>query len=142
MMTRLLLVEDDPNDVELFTRRMGTRFDIDIALSCRSAIAKIQEAQPDVILLDLKLPDSDGPDTLRRIKEVRTTAAIVITSATGDPDSIKQSILNTASGYLVKGRDTNPDMMESEIRKAIRSHATSMSLAKAINHLTNPPATL
>ncbi|WP_448134320.1 response regulator [Stenotrophomonas rhizophila] len=68
-MSRLLLVEDDDRLATLVARYLqGHGFEVQRAGCGDEAIARIQQAPPDVVLLDLGLPDMDGLDVCRRVR--------------------------------------------------------------------------
>jgi DNA-binding NarL/FixJ family response regulator len=69
----------------------------------REAIELFERLRPDLVLLDLKLPDGYGVDAIRRIRSIDPEARIlVITTYEGDED-IHQALHAGAKGYLVKG---------------------------------------
>lgn len=136
MRTNVLLVEDEPNDVELLLPQLTQMFDVVTVTSLNAATDWLKEFEPDVILLDLNLPDSEsGANTLAAIKQVRRTAPIVILSGVSDHEVIRQTILNTASGYVVKGRTDAKEAIESEIKKAIANHAANVKLVEATKEM-------
>ena len=58
---------------------------------------------PDVILLDLELPDLDGLTVLRRLKAIEKRAAVLVVTMHDDPALVRQAVENGASGYVLKG---------------------------------------
>jgi DNA-binding NarL/FixJ family response regulator len=68
----------------------------------------------DLVLLDMKLPDSEGLDLLQRVKEVFEEALVVIMSATEDPHLIRSAIDMGACGYIPK--TTNPAVTVNALR--------------------------
>ncbi len=77
---RILVVDDEPAIVRAVRANLGNRgFRVDVATSGREALERVQ-ARPDLILLDLGLPDSDGLDLIRALRE-RVRAPIIVLSA-------------------------------------------------------------
>jgi CheY-like chemotaxis protein len=70
-----------------------------------AALAAVAQLRPDVILLDVKMPEMDGTEVLRRIKQQPDTAAIpvIILTANDLGESLRAQVLNLgANGYLEK----------------------------------------
>ncbi len=82
----MLIIEDDEPFLDLMRATLGLR-DVRIARTMKEALAMIKEAAPEVIILDLSLPDSPFSQTIDRIHELKTRSkdATVIV-ITGHPD--------------------------------------------------------
>jgi DNA-binding NarL/FixJ family response regulator len=107
---KALLYELDPN---IETREAAT-----VAEACA---AHNEDVTFGLVLLDMKLPDGNGLDVLRRVKELFDEALVVIMSATEDPHLIRSAIDMGACGYIPK--TTNP---------AVAVNALRLVLAKGI----------
>jgi len=98
----LLIIEDDPdiaNLLQLDLQDAGYR--VSHASSVMSGLIRIREDAPDLVLLDLGLPDGQGHDVLKRIRQ-HSVLPIIILTAQGDLSS-KVELLNLgADDYLVK----------------------------------------
>ncbi|ENO94000.1 PAS domain-containing protein domain S-box/diguanylate cyclase (GGDEF) domain-containing protein [Thauera sp. 28] len=116
---KIMLIEDDAGDVELIRWQLRDalheHFDIRVADSMRAAEALFAEAgaQPDVVLLDLSLPDSYGAGTVERCRAL-TEAPIIVLSGVDDPAVTCLAIAFGADDYLPKGGDSEV------LRRAIR----------------------
>ena len=100
-----LVVEDEPNTAELLgeiLRRRG--FEASLFLEGKNAAAWAKEHQPDLILLDLMLPDIDGYEICEALKLDRTTnlIPIVMVTARDQPQDRVHGLEVGANGYLVK----------------------------------------
>jgi two-component system response regulator DevR len=102
---KLLLVDDDP------VQRLGLRTllstaaefaVVDEAGSVAEAILAARRCHPDVVLLDVRLPDGSGVDACREIRSERRATRVLMLSAYDDEDAVIASILAGASGYLLK----------------------------------------
>ncbi len=80
----------------------------------RDSIAKVQELNPDVVLMDISMPDLDGIEATRAIKKVSPETRIVVLTMHDDARHFFQMLKEGASGYVVKGADPN------ELLSAIR----------------------
>jgi DNA-binding NarL/FixJ family response regulator len=105
MTIRMLLVDDHPV-VREGLRSMLTDGAIDIvgeAGTAAEAMRLCVEVEPDVVLLDMALPDLDGVSTLRRIKHARPGATVLVLSMHDDPALVRSAVQAGAAGYLLKG---------------------------------------
>jgi len=102
---RVLFVEDEQALRISYERFFRPRFTMDFAATGAEAISKLQSGAPDVLVLDMRLPDTDGIDLLRRIRELHPDLPVVITTAYLSIEPQLQVLDLTYSGYLVKPFD-------------------------------------
>lgn len=81
-MVKLLLVEDNEINLDMITRRLKKRFDIVIARSGAEAVSMAKTESPQIILMDIGLPDFDGLEATRRIRAEPATAGIPVIALT------------------------------------------------------------
>lgn len=121
----ILLIEDNPDD-RFFIKKylsMGNLKGWEIAEAVRlsDAIEYIEQTTPEVILLDLSLPDSHGEETFNQAKRNAPHIPIVILTGLSDINVSKKLIQKGAQDYLVKGEyDTR--LLEKSIEYAIERH--------------------
>ena len=72
------------------------------ALDGLEAVKKAHELKPDIILLDIGLPNLQGLDAAHRIAQSTPNTKIVFLTAQNDLDFVKQALVNGASGYVLK----------------------------------------
>jgi len=65
-------------------------------------VKKYAELSPDIVTMDITMPELDGLQALKKIKEINPKAKVVMISAMGQESMVKESILSGASGFLVK----------------------------------------
>ncbi len=66
------------------------------------AVQKYMEAQPDVVMLDITMPEMNGIDALKRIKEFDPKAKVIMCSAMGQQAMVAQAIQSGAKYFIVK----------------------------------------
>jgi two-component system KDP operon response regulator KdpE len=100
--TRALLVEDDPNIVDLVRSNLAVRgFDTVVSTDGMRALQLLETEEPDIVLLDLMLPEADGFDLCRQIRERSAVAVIVVSARGGERDKV--TALNMgADDYMTK----------------------------------------
>jgi CheY-like chemotaxis protein/two-component sensor histidine kinase len=65
----ILIVDDTENHIDLLLETLGSEYDVSVATDGESALKNIAREKPDLILLDIMMPDMDGYEVLRRLKE-------------------------------------------------------------------------
>ncbi|HEX4291083.1 MAG TPA: response regulator transcription factor, partial [Trebonia sp.] len=100
--TRVLIVEDDPNIVDLIRSNLAVRgFDTLVSFDGSKALTLLETEQPDMVLLDLMLPEVDGFELCRQIRERSSVAIIVVSARGGERDKV--TALNMgADDYMTK----------------------------------------
>lgn len=100
--TKVLLVEDDPNIVDLIRSNLAVRgFDTVVSVTGRRVIELLDTEEPDIVLLDLMLPDADGVELCRAVRERSPVGVIVVSARGGERDKV--TALNAgADDYLTK----------------------------------------
>jgi DNA-binding NarL/FixJ family response regulator len=101
----LLLVDDDPVERLGLRTLLGTAAHfavVDEAGSVAEAILEARRSHPDVVLLDVRLPDGSGVEACREIRSERPATRVLMLSAYDDEDAVIASLLAGASGYLLK----------------------------------------
>jgi two-component system KDP operon response regulator KdpE len=101
-LTRVLIVEDDPNIVDLIRSNLVIRgFDTVVSVDGSRAMQLLETEQPDIVLLDLMLPEADGFELCRQIRERSSVGIIVVSARGGERDKV--SALNVgADDYMTK----------------------------------------
>jgi two-component system, OmpR family, KDP operon response regulator KdpE len=100
--TRALVVEDDPNIVDLIRSNLSVRgFDTVVSVDGVRALQLLETETPDIVLLDLMLPEVDGFELCRQIRERSAVAIIVVSARGGERDKV--TALNMgADDYMTK----------------------------------------
>lgn len=117
-MPSVLIIEDDQRIRELVTRVLSQKgFDVDGASTAFDGLQKIVQSSPDVVVLDMGLPDLDGADLLKMIRAITDVPVVVATARSDDRDVIRT--LNAgADDYLVK--PFSVEQLEARLRAVLR----------------------
>lgn len=70
------------------------------------AYVKVKETEPDIVILDMKLPDGDGLTGCQEIKKIREETKVIILTAYADESTIRETMKSGAHGYLSKTIDS------------------------------------
>jgi two-component system KDP operon response regulator KdpE len=115
---RLLVVDDEPSMVRtLRTNLRGHGFQVETAETAGEAISSYERRQPDLVVLDLNLPDGNGFDVVRHIREHSGTPIIVLSARGGEHDKVNALDLG-ADDYMTK--PFGIDELLARIRVALR----------------------
>ena len=105
---RILLVDDHTLMRHALVSLLGTRKELEVIGDVgdgKAALVRIQDDPPDVIIMDLMMPDMDGTQTTRKILEVRPEAKVLILTTFGTSDGIAGAIDAGARGAVLKSAD-------------------------------------
>ena len=117
-MTVVLVVDDEPHIRRTLSINLRARdYEVETAADGRSALQILGERTPDVIVLDLGLPDLDGVDVLRRVRDV-SQVPVVVLSARHDSDDKVEALDAGADDYVTK--PFGMDEFLARIRAAVR----------------------
>lgn len=129
-MNRILIVDDEEKLRTLLARIISLEgYEVLQAGDIKTAFKKLEQADIDVVLCDVKLPDGNGVDFSRSVKEkFPFTETILLTAYGNIPDGV-QAIKNGAFDYITKGDDNN------KIIPLLYRAVEKVSLAKRVQHL-------
>jgi len=116
--TRVLIADDDPLARSALQTILSVQEDIDVvgeASDGEEAISQAARTSPDVVLMDIRMPHTDGLEATRRILDSSTKRPRVIMLTTFDLDEYVYAALSTgASGFLLK--DVTPERLVAAVR--------------------------
>jgi CheY-like chemotaxis protein len=117
MPSKVLLVDDEREFVQTLSERLMMRdMGLAVAYDGESALNLIKEDDPEVIIVDLKMPGVDGFDVLRKVKETRPEIEVIILTGHGHEEDRKLCMDLGAFAYLQKPLDIN--VLSEMIQKA------------------------
>ncbi|WP_265444581.1 response regulator [Flexivirga meconopsidis] len=129
-MTRVLVVDDEPSLVRTLSINLRARdYQVEHAFDGRSALQSVDESAPDVLVLDLGLPDLDGVDVIRRIRR-SSDVPIIVLSARHDSDDKVEALDEGADDYVTK--PFGMDELLARVRAAIRRRSTASPHANPV----------
>lgn len=123
----LLIIDDEESIRDSLTMALGRQYTVHSCASGREALRLLPELAPDLILLDIGLPDISGLEVLDGIRD--QNAAVIVITAFEDLDTVIAAMKRGAFDYLVK-----PLRMD-ELKHCLERAASSIRLAKEIRQL-------
>ena len=127
----LLMVEDSPSLAEVYRAYLeGTGHEIHIAANLKEAFAAYNANRPDVVLLDIQLPDGSGMDFLKRYGDAKNDAAIIVMTAHGTNEIALEAMDMGASDFLTKPFDA------SRLQVTLENAVAKLRLGKEVSVLS------
>ena len=123
----ILLVDDEPHVLELLSVTLeDEEYRILQADNGKKALAIIEQEEPQVVLLDIRMPDMDGLEVLHQIKESNQTSSVIMMSAHGAMKTVLQAMKRGAYDYLTKPVDL--EKVKVLIRRALEAQKLTQEI--------------
>jgi len=116
---RVLVIEDEPAVARVVARALENEYTVDVSDTVKEGTRRALGDAYDAILLDLELPDGDGLDVVRALRNEGRTTPILIMTGRGDDEHIVRGLDVGADDYLLKPLNSN-DVLRARVRAAIR----------------------
>lgn len=146
---RILIADDHPIVRDGLKKLLLLEDDFEIigeASDGREVLDKVRELDPDVLLLDLRMPNLDGLGTLQALSQVNSRTRVIILTASEDKNEFVQAMKLGCSGIVLK--QTAPDLIVKSIRKVhsgeiwLDSHTTAAVIRQFSTGFDNPSGTV
>ncbi len=115
---KILVVDDEPDNLQLMMRILEDEYQLAFAINGTEALEAADKIKPDIILLDIMMPETDGYEVCRRLKANKATQAILVifVTAKGETDDETKGLKLGAIDYIRK------PVSRSIVRARIRNH--------------------
>src|SRR2546426_54232 len=100
--SRILVVDDEIGPRESLRMLLKPAHEIRTAESARAALQELEQFRPDLVILDIKMPEVDGLEVLRRIKRIDPAIEVVMITAYASLETVKLALSHGAFEYLIK----------------------------------------
>jgi len=123
---RILIVDDEPSSLELLEVYLSEKgYDVACAMDGKECLKKVVSFSPHVLVLDIRLPDADGLEILRQLKEKKNTPHVIVITAFHDMSTTIKAMKLGAFEYIPKPIDV--DELEGAIERALDLSKTKVS---------------
>jgi len=130
----ILVVDDEPAIVQVIRDRLQSEgFTVAAAGRCSAALSAVDECEPDLLILDLMLPDGDGFEVLRSLRQSGHDLPVIILTARDDDVDVIVGLELGADDYVVK--PFNPRELAARVRAVLRRRAEALALAARVASL-------
>lgn len=115
-MLRVVIVDDEELMRSGLQIILGSAPDIDVVATCDgpAALTTIARHRPDVVLLDIQMPGTDGFEVLAQLRALALPPVVAMLTAFASEDFVHTALHQGAAGYLLK--DTDPEQLVREVR--------------------------
>jgi DNA-binding NarL/FixJ family response regulator len=114
---RVVIVDDQPLIRQGFAMILGAQADINVvgeAADGRAALDEIDRADPDVVLMDIRMPGLDGVDATRRLRTERDRPRVLIVTTFNHDEYVSEALAAGAAGFVLK--DATPEELVHAVR--------------------------
>jgi DNA-binding NarL/FixJ family response regulator len=141
---RVLIADDHPIVRTGLRETFEKEPDLEVvgeASNGREVVEKVRELSPDVVILDLRMPEMDGLSAMRTLQEAGNKTKILVLTGSGDKDEYIQAMRLGCCGIVLK--KTAPDLIVKSIRKVHQGEIwlDSNTTAAVMRHFASPPET-
>lgn len=126
---RILIIDDDPKVSWILSEGLGEDYDILSAKDGLEGIQMVSKANPNLVLLDIKMPGMEGLEVLEKIKSMDRPTEVIMLSGHGETKNVVESIKRGASEFINKPFDVK------EVEIHIQSVLEKNRLRQELDHL-------
>jgi PAS domain S-box-containing protein len=137
---KVLVVDDEMGPRESLRMILKPRYEIATADSGEAALKTLNTFHPDLIFMDIKMPQMDGIELLRRIKSVDPSIEVVMITAYASLETVKNALTHGAFEYLIKPFSRQD--LEETARRALARRQTELGTRNQLAALVNEMRTL
>ena len=130
---RILVVDDELGPRESLRMLLKPAYQITTADSGRAALNMLAQVRPDVVILDIKMPEMDGLEVLRRVKRADPSIEVVMITAYASLETVKLALTHGAFEYLIKPFSRQD--LEDVVRRALVRRQTDLGARSEVAHL-------
>lgn len=133
-MAKILLVDDDPLLVRMYQKKLeNDGFEVTTADDGDTALYKVSESKPDLILLDIMMPKINGLQVLATLKENKETSnipVVLLTNVGGSDEDVNRGLELGSVAYLVKASN-RPKAVVEKVKEILGGYVHELPKAKA-----------
>ena len=129
-MIRILFIDDDPQAQKTLSMVLREPYIVASALSAAEGLEVLEKTDPDVVLLDINLPDRSGLDVLDEILARPTAPPVIMLTAYGEVEFVKRAIRSGAYDYILKPYVL--EQLEGTIRRAVENIALRRAYVQSL----------
>jgi DNA-binding response OmpR family regulator len=120
-MKKILIIEDDPFLSGMYLKKLKlSGLEVKVAVDGQEGLESIKKDRPDLVLLDIVLPQMDGYEILKRLKEdkeLRTIPVILLTNL-GQKEEVEKGMALGAEAYIIKAHFT-PTAVVNKVKEVL-----------------------
>ena len=130
---RILVVDDELGPRESLRMLLKGSYEIKTADSGVAALDEIPRYRPDLVILDIKMPEMSGLEVLRHVKERDASVEVVMITAYASLETVRQALTYGAFEYLIKPFSRQD--LENTVRRALQRRQQEIGARSAVSRL-------
>jgi PAS domain S-box-containing protein len=131
--SRILVVDDEVGPRESLRMLLKTSYELKTAENARAAMQEVAQFKPDLVILDIKMPEVDGLEVLRRIKKIDGSIEVVMITAYASLETVKLALSHGAFEYLIKPFSRQD--LEDVVRRALTRRQADLGTRDQVGQL-------
>ena len=138
MAIKVLVVDDDPQTLQLMSHIVRAQgYEVTTAISGAEALQQVSASRPDVMLLDVMMPEMDGVEVCRRLRANKSYAdlPILLLTALAEPGNHADGLLAGADDYIAKPVD--PVLLVARIKSVLRRSRSDQPIRDLLTEIAN-----
>ncbi len=134
--SRLLIIDDEPGNIRILSNILAEDYELSAATNGRQALALANQQSPDLILLDMVMPDMDGLAVCEELKAGENTREIpvIFVTSMSDPEYEEKGLLAGAVDYISK--PVSPPIVKARVKIHIQNLHTVRFLESLLSSQT------
>jgi PAS domain S-box-containing protein len=137
---RILVVDDELGPRESLRMLLKPSYQVETADTGRAALAELPRFHPDLVILDIKMPEMDGLEILRHIKRIDPSIEVIMITAYASLETVKLALTHGAFEYLIKPFSRQD--LEDVVRRAILRREADLGARSQVARLVEEMRTL
>jgi two-component system cell cycle sensor histidine kinase/response regulator CckA len=130
---RILVVDDEMGPRESLRMLLKPAYQIQTADGGKSALREVPKFRPDVVIMDIKMPEMDGLEVLQHVKRLDPTVEVIMITAYASLETVKLALTHGAFEYLIKPFSRQD--LEDVVRRAVLRRQTEQGARGQVAHL-------
>ena len=130
---RVLVVDDELGPRESLRMLLKPGYDIETADNGHVALETLERFRPDIVIMDIKMPEMDGLELLRRVKQTDATIEVVMITAYASLETVKHALTHGAFEYLIKPFPRQD--LEDVVRRALLRRQADLGARSQVSKL-------
>ncbi|MBK8014470.1 MAG: sigma-54-dependent Fis family transcriptional regulator [Deltaproteobacteria bacterium] len=137
-MTKILVVDDEPKLGRIIAEMLEVQgYHVTLARGGKAALDQMEASVPDVIVTDLRMPDVDGMEVLRRARAMSSPPDVIVMTAFGTTDNAVAAMRLGAADYLTK--PFAMDELRMRVARLAEQRRSAAQVKSLLNRVTPPP---
>lgn len=130
---KVVAVDDRPEDIEKLGEILGETFELKMVYQSPKALEVIEEFKPDLVFLDIQMPEENGLEVLKKIKIVQPRLRVIMMTIVKDITVAIKAVQMGASDYLLKPLD--PDTVREKVKRLLEDAKVEADLDKMLDQI-------